>query len=157
MNARGAALLLAAILTTACGDRRAGGGPAGPRPAEGAAARPRPDAAEPVDRGPPLDEGPARRLVAGRFRDAGLRVVEDVQLTAPVVITLDGFDPERRVGFEYVAPEEARDLAEVDRAALERSTDPRVLVLPACGADRCAEAADAFLSRLPPAPSGDTR
>ena len=102
---------------------------------------------------PPLDEGPARRLLAGRFRDAGLRVVEDVALAAPVAITLDGFDPERRIGFEYVAPEEARDLAANDRAALERSTDPHVLVVTACGPERGAAQADAVLAALPPPPA----
>jgi hypothetical protein len=115
-----------------------------------AAGAPRADAARAADREPPLDEGPARRLLAGRFRDAGLRIVEDVALAAPVAITLDGFDPERRVGFEYIATEEARDLAEVDRAVLARSADPRVLVLPACGPSRCAAAAEAFLAQLPP-------
>ena len=151
MFGRGAALV--ALLAAACGDRGSGGRPTGPRPAAAAGAAPRADAARATDREPPLDEGPARRLLAGRFRDAGLRVVEDVALAAPVAITLDGFDPERRVGFEYVAPEEARDLAENDRAALERSTDPRVLVLTACGAERCAAQAEDFLAQLP-APDG---
>ncbi len=121
-----------------------------PRLAAPGATTPRPGVARAADREPPLDEGPARRLVAGRFRDAGLRILEDVPLSAPVAITLDGFDPERRVGYEYVAPEEARDLAEVDRAALRRGTDPRVLVLTACGPSRCAAEIEAFLARLPP-------
>lgn len=150
MFAPRAALFL--ILAASCGERGATR-PAEPRPAAAAGAAPRAGAARATDSMPPLDEGPARRLLAGRFRDAGLRVVEDVALAAPVAITLDGFDPERRIGFEYVAPEEARDLAANDRAALERSTDPHVLVVTACGPERCAAQADAFLAALPPPPA----
>lgn len=156
MTAR-AALLLAG-LSMACVDRAADVQRPGPPPAAASSRAPRPAAADEADREPPLDEGPARRIVAARFRDAGLRVVEDVALTAPVAITLDGFDPERRIGFEYVAPEEARDLAAIDRAALVRSTDPRVLVLAPCGEARCTRVADEFLRALPPAPpAGGTR
>ena len=103
------------------------------------------------DTGEPLDEASARRLLAARFRAAGLRIVEDVPLEAGgVTLVADGFDPVRRVGYEYIAAAE-RDL-ELDageRARLSAVTGVRVLVTDESAADALEQAADAFLAELP--------
>jgi hypothetical protein len=97
-----------------------------------------------------LDEAGARLLLAARFRAAGFRVVEDVRLQAGgVELTVDGFDPARRIGYEYVAAEERG--AEFDQGARERLAamdEPRVLVLDSAGPDEVAKAADQFLAGL---------
>src|SRR5690606_14018940 len=99
---------------------------------------------------PPLDEATARRLLAGRFRGAGLRIVEDVPLGAGAVeLVVDGFDPARRVGYEYVAAEEAGvELDGAERAALAALPDARVLVIDAAGERAVVEAAASFLAGL---------
>ncbi len=98
-----------------------------------------------------LDEATARRVLAGRFRAAGLRIVEDVPLeTGGVTLVADGFDPARRVGYEYIAAEE-RDV-ELDAGERERlagMTAVRVLVTDAAAAGDLEHAADAFLAELP--------
>jgi hypothetical protein len=94
----------------------------------------------------------ARALLSARFRSAGLRVLHDVRVSEPGFdITLDGYDPERGVGFEYIAPaEQGTDIDADERRAL--STSKRaILILDAAGEQRVSGAADAFLASLPDA------
>jgi len=97
-----------------------------------AADDPEPAAQPPAPR-PPLGEAAARALLAGALREAGLRILHDVRVQGPGYdITLDGWDPARRVGFEYIAPEEVdTDLAASEREALTAATDLHVLILDA--------------------------
>ena len=82
-----------------------------------------------------LSEAAARTLITERFRAAGLRIRYDV----PVVqsggdpafeLTVDGYDPQARIGFEYVAASEVdTDLTAAERAALALDSEHRILVL----------------------------
>jgi len=105
--------------------------------------------------GEPLDEASARRLLAGRFRAAGLRIVEDVTLDVDgVTLVVDGFDPARRVGYEYVAAEEQG--VELDGAERERLAGlgaVRILVAEPAPAAALERAMAAFLAELPAAPA----
>jgi hypothetical protein len=108
--------------------------------------------------GPPLDEVTARVLLSDRFRRAGYRIRHDVRLVVEenVEVTLDGFDPERRVGFEYVSPEEVGvAVAAAEIAALRRAPDLRVLVIEPTDEAGLAAQADAFLAALAGAADGD--
>jgi hypothetical protein len=64
--------------------------------------------AGPVDaEGASISEVQARLLLNQKFRDAGLRIVNDYPFRQPdIEVTLDGYDPERGIGFEYLAPAE---------------------------------------------------
>lgn len=146
-------LLLAALV--ACGGGQ--GGAPGQRPAGAGDRQGGPDdraapATQPAE--PGLDEAAARRLLAMRFREAGLRIVEDVPVSgAGFELTADGFDPARGVGYEYVAAEEAgAELGAEERAALARDRQLRVLVIEAAGAGAIEEAASRFLAAPPAAP-----
>lgn len=140
------------VLLLGCGARS--GAPADrsaradPVAADRAPAAPR---AVDADSGEPLDEAAARRLLAARFRAAGLRILEDVALEVEgVTLVADGFDPARRIGYEYIAAEE-RDL-ELDAGERERltaGTAVRVLVAEPASARALERAADAFLADLP--------
>jgi hypothetical protein len=137
-------LLLVALV--ACG----GAGAKPGRKGAVLAAESAPDHADdaPAASGEPLDEGAARFLLAARFRAAGLRVLEDVSLqVGDVAVVVDGFDPARRVGFEYVAAEERE--VELDAARrLAAAPSLRILVVDAASADEVERAADAFLRAL---------
>lgn len=150
-------LLLAGTVAPACG----GPEPRGPAPgAEIPAAAPdRPDPAPadagppPLDAGPPLGEVEARLEAAERFRRAGYRIRQDVRVTRPGAydVTLDGWDPQRRVGYEYIAPEEAGlDLDTRERAELARDTSLRVLILDRTSRTETLALIDAFLAQLAP-------
>ncbi len=109
-----------------------------PRPTFAADAAPGPDAApEPPDAGPPLTEAEARALIAGRFRAAGLRIRQDVPVGG---VTLDGADPQKQIGYEYVAE------GDVDSAP---SADGwSILVIEATDIAQLTARVDAFLSEL---------
>jgi glucose/arabinose dehydrogenase len=138
---------LALCALFACGARPAAReqrAPAAVHPAPARAdGQPVPPAAE------PLDEASARRLLAARFRAAGLRMVADVALAVDgVMLVADGFDPARKVGYEYVA----RDDVALDagaRARLARSAALRILVVDAAPAAAVERAAADFLAELP--------
>lgn len=56
---------------------------------------------------PPASESAARALLDRRFRAAGFRIVNDVRVvTGTAALTCDGYDPVRKVGFEYIAAAE---------------------------------------------------
>lgn len=114
------------------------------------------DAAPVIDAGPPLDEVGARVLLAERFRAAGLRVRYDVRVSGDGYdLTADGYDPERRIGFEYVAPAElAADLAPGEADRIEADAHVRILVLGPADRATVEAAAEAFLARVRPADAG---
>jgi|GEM_PF-3106686 len=98
-----------------------------------------------------LEESQARALLAARFRGAGLRVRYDVALEGPgFSFTADGYDPDRAVGYEYVAFAEAdTDITADEATALAASPEPRVLVVWATNSAAVDAAARAFLADLP--------
>ncbi len=109
-----------------------------PRPALPAAAAPGPDAARvPPDAGPTLTEAVARALLAERFRAAGLRIRQDVPVGG---VTLDGADPQKQIGYEYVAE------GEVDAAP--KADGWSILVIAATDVAQLTARVDAFLSGL---------
>lgn len=152
-----AQLLRVAILLAACGGERT----TAPAPSP-PATRPAPSSSAPnsrpleVDRAATtasvLDEASARALIAARFRAAGFRVVEDTLLRdAGIELTLDGFDPARRVGYEYVATDErGADLTDDERAAVPGLPGVRVLIVDSSGAEAVAGAVDRFLAGVGP-------
>lgn len=84
-----------------------------------------------------LSEAAARAILARRFRAAGFRVRYDVPIARPGAfdVTVDGYDPVRQVGFEYVdTAERDTDLHAAERAALERDPAHRILVVDATDA-----------------------
>ncbi len=111
---------------------------------------------------PALSEAAARAVLSERFRAAGYRVRYDVPLARPgeFAFTADGYDPDRRVGFEYVAASERdTELSRTERAALAADDSEgggdgvSVLVVDAApGLDSAAlaAAADAFLAARQP-------
>jgi len=55
---------------------------------------------------PKLSEGEGVRLLREEFVRAGLAIVERAPFEAGgTILSLDGYDPERRVGFEFVTTE----------------------------------------------------
>jgi len=70
-----------------------------------------------------LTEAEGRALLEARFREAGFAIVESYRLTeGDLDVELDGFDPDRRVGYEFLTTE-AGDRVEFTPAvvaALER-------------------------------------
>lgn len=110
-----------------------------------------PDAAPP-DAGPPIAEAYARLLLGARFRAAGLRILADRRVTGDGYdVTLDGWDPSRRIGYEYVAAGEVgTDLDDTERAALAADSTLHVLVIDATTAARVTAEADQFLAGFEP-------
>lgn len=127
--------------------------PAGSMAAPGAsqAAGASPERASAV-RPPPASEMVARALLAEQFRRAGYRVRYDVTVGEPgrFEFTVDGYDPEARVGYEYIALEEREtDLVESELRALANESDYRILVLDAAAPEALTGLAEAFLDALP--------
>jgi len=144
------ALAVSIAAAAACGGERAAEpGPGAPRTADGVAAGEAVKASDPsAPAGAPLDEAGARLLIASRLRAAGLRVVADVPLSADgVEVTLDGFDPARRIGYEYVAADErGADLDDAERARLAGLAGATVLVIDSGDAEAVASAVERFLA-----------
>lgn len=121
----------------------------------GGSAVPEPPAVDPAARGegvadaapeaPPISEIEARVLLAAMFRDAGYRILYDRTLVlGGARVAVDGYDPQRRVGFEYIAaPEVGVWSGEVG------PDEPRILVVGPAPRRRVSEAARAFLAALP--------
>ena len=104
-----------------------------------------------------MDERAGCELLKQRFTAAGLTIVEHYALREPgLEVTLDGYDPKARVGYEYITTA-AGDRAEITPevvAALEsrmRAGDLFVLLLDEQEEptpERMERAADHFLSVL---------
>jgi len=109
------------------------------------------DAVPARDAGRPITEAHARTALARHFRAAGYRIREDVGVAG---VTLDGCDPQRRIGYEYVAVEErGLDLTAESRAALAAADGWRVLILEATDLTGLDTRARAFLAELPDLPT----
>jgi hypothetical protein len=102
--------------------------------------------------GEPVSEAEARTILAARFRAAGYRVRHDVRVAGEgFELTVDGYDPESRVGFEYVAPAERdTDLVAEERAPLARDPSYRILILDPMTRTALDEQAGAFLAGARP-------
>lgn len=97
------------------------------------------DAAGPLpDAGPTLTEAQARALLAERFRAAGLRIRQDVPVGG---VTLDGADPQKHIGYEYVA--------EGDVDAAPKADGWSILIIEATDVAQLTARVDAFLGELP--------
>lgn len=140
---RGAAALWAVALW-ACSQPAAGSAVPEPPQADPVAADG--GAADAAPAPPPISEIEARVLLSSMFRDAGYRILYDRPLVlGDVRVAVDGYDPQRRVGFEYIAaPEVGVWSGEVD------GDEPRILVVGPAARRRVSEAARAFLAALPP-------
>lgn len=110
-----------------------------------------------------LSETSARELLSRRFARAGLSIqVDHTFRHGAALITLDGFDPERGVGYQFVSHADADVVTDFDDdaasvlAALSRRGVVHVFVVhdhQAPTADALAELADAFLAaHAPPTP-----
>jgi hypothetical protein len=99
-----------------------------------------------------LDESAARAILAAEFRRAGLRILRDQKIAvAGGEVTLDGYDPERQIGYEYIAAEETGiDLSAEERRALEHQALPAVLIIDATDEAELRRRAQQFLAKLPP-------
>lgn len=79
-----------------------------------------------------LTEAEGRAILKARFEEAGFAIVESYRLTeGELDVELDGFDPDRRVGYELLTTE-AGDRAEFTPAvvaAIERRMAAGELVL----------------------------
>lgn len=65
-----------------------------------------------------LAEALAREVIGRAFAQAGLRMTNDVQFrTGNTLLTLDGFDPIAKVGFQYVSHGDADVVTDFDAAA----------------------------------------
>jgi hypothetical protein len=149
---------LALCVTSACdGERRLlTSSPAGEsfdhetaraKPAASDSTGARAQAEELADR-QPASEAVARAILAERFRAAGFRIRHDVAVARPdgFALTVDGYDPQARLGFEYVAVSERdTDLDALERAALESDSEYRILVLDAAPVADIEERAGSFL------------
>jgi hypothetical protein len=107
------------------------------------------DAPVPIDAGPAIDEVHARAQLGAVFRAAGLRLRYDVRVVgAGYEFTADGYDPERRIGFEYIAPAEiGTDISGDEPARLAADDRVRILLIGPADARTVAAAADAFAAR----------
>lgn len=66
-----------------------------------------------------IDEARGRAILKARFEGAGLAIVSDHPMTlAGRTVHLDGFDPLRRIGFEYITTE-AGDRDEITPEVLD--------------------------------------
>lgn len=90
----------------------------------------------------PVSEVAARELLDTMFREAGMRVLNDVSIElGSIEVTLDGFDPQRGVGYEYIAPQE-------DEVDLPNVPELKILVLSGASREQLRAQAEAFLLSL---------
>jgi acetyl esterase/lipase len=133
-----------ALCSAACGGR----GPSSePAPVTPAPSGQRASVVE-SDAGVAISELQARQLLDRLFREAGLRILNDVLfIEAGIEVTLDGYDPERRIGYEYVAREEmGLELSPADLARLRGH--PRIFVATGGSHDELRLAAEIFLAAV---------
>jgi hypothetical protein len=111
-----------------------------------------------------MQESAACAVLKARFEAAGFRIVENRMFDEDGIrFEMDGFDPDRRVGYEYVT-EEAGDSWDVDdsvkTALAERKDKGELFILvveesEAPDEKALCEKADAFLAELPADDDGD--
>ncbi len=99
---------------------------------------------------PAASEVEARTLLDRLFRNAGLRIVNDrFYSEGGVELTLDGYDPERRIGYEYLAAQEqGTDLGEDELKLL--GDQRKLLVLKPSSLDEIEDEAKRFLKMALP-------
>ena len=100
----------------------------------------------PLDAAVGISEVQARRELDALFRDAGFRILNDEPLpNSHIEVVLDGYDPERRVGYEYIDEREAA--LSLGRAEQEgAASDHRLLIIDACSLDELRRVASLFLA-----------
>lgn len=108
----------------------------------------------PTDAGPALDEVTARAALFDAFANRGYRLRYDVpvELAPGVVVAVDGYDPDRLVGYEYISAEEkGLEVTAAARAAWPKKA-PYILLIGPTDAATLDRALAAFWSRpkLPP-------
>jgi len=93
-----------------------------------------------------ISENQARLELDRMFREAGFRILNDELLVSLAIeVTLDGYDPEERVGYEYIDSSEATlSMGSQERAAL--GSDGHILILEACSLPELRQRAAAFLA-----------
>ena len=91
-----------------------------------------------------IGETEARAILADAFRRAGYRILYDVEFAnAERLLAIDGFDPRKKVGYEYIASDEVEIGRVVKAAALES-----VLVVGPTSREEVIEAAAKFVATL---------
>lgn len=105
-----------------------------------------------VDAAVGISEAQARLVLDAMFRDAGLRILNDEPLGESLMeVMLDGYDPERGVGYEYIAASEsAMSMSEEEQQAV--TEEGRILVVRSCSMEELRRRASEFLAALPAAP-----
>ena len=83
------------------------------------------------------------------FRDAGFRILNDEPLEeSHIEVVLDGYDPEKKVGYEYISASEAREsISESEADELARHWS--LLILRSCSLAHLRRGASEFLARVP--------
>lgn len=110
-----------------------------------------------------MDERNACALLKQRFEAAGFKIEENRPFEEEgIAFEIDGFDPEARVGYEYISAE-AADSWDVDadvQAALEarrKKGEVHILFVDEADAAELGERADAFLAGLKKKPRAKPR
>ena len=95
-----------------------------------------------------LSEVSARRILNQRFRNAGYRILNDsLWKEEDIEVTLDGYDPEKEVGFEYIAPSEVG--VDITDAETHRLRGHRaILVVEPMSKQRLERYIEEFLSKI---------
>ena len=100
---------------------------------------------------PPVSEAVARAVLADHFRQAGYRIRYDVHIEEPgrFTLTVDGYDPRQRVGYEYIAADESgTDLLAAERTFLESQSELAILIVEPQSAAELSRTARDFLGRV---------
>jgi hypothetical protein len=93
-----------------------------------------------------VSEVEARFLLNRMFREAGLRIVNDHHFRKPnIEVTLDGYDPERGVGYEYVAAQEQGTDLSSDELVVLKEVDG-IFIAIGGSLDQLEAEAEAFLT-----------
>ncbi len=113
------------------------------------------DAGQTLDAGPPASEAMARQVLDALFRKQKLRIVNDVSCSSQCIgsnaisfdVTLDGFDPQLGIGYEYIAQEEiGLDVNPQEAKLLHNS--PQILLVGPAPLEQVVKDAKSFLQTL---------
>ena len=101
-----------------------------------------------------MSEASGREILRGVFEQAGYEIVESYPLeVGGTTINLDGYDPKRRVGYEYITSE-AGDREEitptvfVELEAMMRRGELAIFLVDEADVGGLAEGAKRFLARV---------